>query len=79
MQRLEVSCAVLGAKGLMKHLSSKLLSHKVNCLISKTLIRPLLTYGSETWSVTKLRKNLLRSSEREVVWNIFGPVFENGC
>jgi hypothetical protein len=28
--------------GLMKHLMSKLLSHKVKCLIYKTLIRPVL-------------------------------------
>jgi hypothetical protein len=44
--------------GLLKHLSSKLLSHKVKCLIYKTLIRPVLTYGSETWAVGKQGENL---------------------
>jgi hypothetical protein len=45
--------------GLMKHLSSKLLSRKVKCLIYKPFIRPVLTYGSETWAMGKQGENLL--------------------
>ena len=59
--------------GLMKHLMSKLLSHKVKCLIYKTLIRPVLTDGSKTWSIGKLGEHLLRSLERKVLWKILGP------
>ena len=65
--------------GLMKHLSSKLLSRKVKCLIYKTLIRPVLTYGSEPWTVGKQGENLFRSFERKVLQKIFGLVLENGC
>jgi len=65
--------------GLMKHLMSKLLSHKVKCLIYKTLIRPVLTDGSETWSIGKQGEHLLRSLEREVLWKILHPILENGC
>jgi hypothetical protein len=39
--------------GLMDPLSSKLLSRRVKCLIYMTLIRPVLTYCSETWAVGK--------------------------
>jgi hypothetical protein len=50
--------AMLGAgnksySGLMKHPSSKVLSRKVKRLICKTLIRPVLTYGSETLAMGK--------------------------
>ena len=65
--------------GLMKHLMSKLLSHKVKCLIYKTLIRPVLTDGSETWSIDKHGEHLHRSLERKVLWKILGPILENGC
>jgi hypothetical protein len=64
--------------GLMKHRSSKLLSRKVKCLIYRPLIRPVLTYGSETWAVGKEGGNL-RSFDRKVLRIIFGPVLENGC
>jgi hypothetical protein len=44
--------------GLMKYLSSKLLSRKVKCLVYKKLIRPALTYGSKTMAVGKQGENL---------------------
>jgi hypothetical protein len=65
--------------GLIKHGSSKLLSPKVKCFIYKTLIRSVLTYGSETLAVGKQGQNLLRSFDRKVLRKIFYPVVENGC
>jgi len=65
--------------GLMKHLMSKLLSHKVKCLIYKTLIRPVFTDGYETWSTGKQGERLLRSLKRKVQWKILGPIVANGC
>jgi hypothetical protein len=61
-----------------KHLRSKLLSRKVKCPIYKTLIRPVLTYGFETWAVGKHGENILRSLQGKVLGKIFGPVLENG-
>jgi hypothetical protein len=57
--------------GLKKQFSSKLLSHKVKCLIYRTLIRPVLTHGSETWATGKHGENLLRSLDRKDTENIW--------
>jgi len=35
--------------------------------IYKTLIRPVLTYGSATWTFTKADENLLRIFERRIL------------
>ena len=44
--------------------------------IYKTLIRPVVTYGSETWTPTKSDKNLLRIFEREILRKVKGPIQE---
>jgi hypothetical protein len=44
----------------------------------KTLIRPVLLYGSETWVLTKREENQLLVFERKVLRTICGPKIENG-
>lgn len=39
--------------GLLRHLRSRLLTKQTKCLIYKTIIRPVLLYGSETWPLTR--------------------------
>ena len=64
--------------GLQRHLRSKLLTTKTKCNIYKTLIRPVLLYGSESWPLTRKDENLLLSFERKVLRTIFGAKQENG-
>jgi hypothetical protein len=42
--------------------------------IYPTLIRPVVTYASETWTLTKKDEMRLRIFERQIPWKIFGPI-----
>jgi hypothetical protein len=41
-------------------------------------VRPVVTYGSETWTLTKADESSLGISERKNLRCIFGGVQENG-
>jgi hypothetical protein len=56
-----------------KLLNSKFISRSCKMKIYKMLIRPIVTYGSETWILTPEIENALRTFERKI-WKIFGPV-----
>ena len=62
--------------GLIKHLRSKLISKKTKCQVYKTLIRRLLIYGCESWTVKKSDEQLLLTFERKVLCTIFGAMRE---
>ena len=57
-------------------LKSKIIKRSSKLQIDKTLIRPGVTYGSETWTLTKSDENLLRIFERKIVRKIYGPIQE---
>ena len=57
-------------------LRCKIIKRSVKIQIHKTLIRPVVTYASETWSLTKPYENLLRIFERKILQRIYGPVQE---
>jgi hypothetical protein len=42
--------------------------------IYKTIIRPVVTDSSETWTLTAKDENSLRIFERQILRKIFGPV-----
>ena len=42
--------------------------------IYKTMIRPVVTYSSDTWTLTAKDENNVRIFERQILRKIFGPV-----
>jgi hypothetical protein len=54
-------------------LSSRLLSENVRIRIYKTIILPVVMYGSETWSMTLSEEHRLRVIENRVLRRIFEP------
>lgn len=63
---------------LMKNLQSLSLSRKSKVTVYRTVIRPVVMYGSETWTMTVPEEQLLRRWERKILRKIFGAVFESG-
>jgi hypothetical protein len=49
------------------------LSRDLKVKIYKTIILPVVFYGSETWSLTLREEHRLRVSENRVLRGIFGP------
>jgi hypothetical protein len=64
--------------GLRNHLQSSHLSRQARFTIHKTLIHPVLLYGSDSWVLTKWEENLLLVFERKVLRTICGPKIKNG-
>jgi hypothetical protein len=64
--------------GLKKQLYSLNLKHQTNCMLYKTLVRPVLTYGSECWSLSKKDGNMLEIFARRILRLIYGAVNDNG-
>jgi len=57
---------------------SRLLSRVTKILLYKTLIRPVVSYGAETWILTKKEEQAVLIFERKMCRKIYGPKYENG-
>jgi hypothetical protein len=57
-------------------LKSKIIKRSAKMQIYETLIRPVVTYGSETRTLTKSDENFLRIFERKILRKIYGPIQE---
>jgi hypothetical protein len=54
------------------------MSRKTKTLTYEVLVRPVLTYASETWTLSKTDERLLSVFERKILRCIFGAEQENG-
>lgn len=64
--------------GLQKKLRSKKIHPRTKCTMYKTLIRPVVLYGHETWTMLEEDLQALGIFERRVLRTIFGVMQENG-
>ena len=56
-----------------KLFTSKLISRNIKLRLYNTLIRPIVTYASETWVLKENMINKLMIFERGIMRKIFGP------
>jgi hypothetical protein len=63
---------------LRKQLSSRYLVRQTKCTLQKTLVRSVLTYGSDSWFIKRTIESMLRIFERRILRTIFAPTEENG-
>ena len=55
-------------------LHSRSISHRTKVQLYTTVIRPVVTYGCETWALTKGLTRKLEVFERTILRKIFGPI-----
>lgn len=63
---------------LSRTMRSKIISRKTKIALYKTLILPILMYGSESWAMDSSEEAILGSFERKILRKIFGPVCLGG-
>jgi UDP-N-acetylmuramate-alanine ligase len=57
-----------------KLLTNKLLSTNSKMIVYKTIVRPVVTYGSETWKMNTTHEEKLKIFERKILRSMYGPV-----
>ena len=62
---------------LQKFFKNKNISKKLKLRLRNTIIDKMLTYASETWTLTKRDRKQLNIFERKVYRRILGPVYDN--
>ena len=63
----------------LKHIfRSQFLNLRTKLNLYNTLIKPVLTYGSECWSLNRRNEGHLQVFERRILRKIFGLICDNG-
>ena len=62
---------------LQKVFKNKNISKKLQLRLKNTIIDKMLTYASETWTLTKRDEKQLKTFERKVYSRILDPVYDN--
>lgn len=55
----------------------KILSTKLKIQLYMTLIRPVMLYGSETWSLRKVEETKIAVFERKILRRIYGSCIDS--
>ena len=58
--------------------TSRLLSRATKITLYKTLIRLVVSYGAEAWTLTKKEEQAVRIFARKIFRRIYGPKYEKG-
>jgi hypothetical protein len=61
-----------------KYITINITEERYKCKIYNTLIRPVILYGNESWTLTKADEEKLKIFKRSILGNIYGPTRENG-
>jgi hypothetical protein len=59
-------------------LKKRSISQSIKIHLYKTVLRPILIYGAETWSLTNKIQNTLMTRETKILRKIYGPTNEKG-
>jgi hypothetical protein len=57
--------------------NSSLISRSSKLQVYHTLVRPVVTYGSKSWTLTLEEERALAVIERKILRKVYGPVKEN--
>jgi len=59
-------------------LKRRSISQSIKIRLYKTIIRPVVTYGAETWTLTSKMEKMLMTWERKILRKVYGPTKQNG-
>lgn len=76
--KARISMANRSYFGLKQLFGSRFLRHKYKLKLYKTLLRPIVMYGTECLALNRTDINLLGVFERKILRRIFGPVQDSG-
>ena len=60
-------------------LKAKNINRKYKVIIYRTLIKPVLMFGAETWFLSKADELCLGVFERKILRRIYGPICEGAA
>ena len=74
-----ITLANRSSSGLVNILKAKNTNRKYKVMMYKTLIKPVLMFGAETWVLSKADELCLGVFERKILRRIYGPICEGAA